>query len=157
MPEPLGTFTSYQEFVALLRQRKDDLGLSNATVDALAGLTDGHTDKVLGPAATKNLGPLTFTALLDALGLSGTLYADPAKAARLSRRWDKRRANRVRENGSGRIAKAAIARVRPVVLAELAAKGGAARWAGSTAGERAAAVEKMNSARLAKRRASTTV
>jgi hypothetical protein len=46
MPSPIGTFTSYPEFVALLRQRKDELGLSNDALDDLAGFTRGHTDKL---------------------------------------------------------------------------------------------------------------
>jgi hypothetical protein len=153
-PAPLGTFTDYASFIALLRRRKDSLGLSNEALDELAGFTRGHTDKLLGPAETKGIGRATFEPLLDALGLSGTLYADPAKAERLAGRWERRQAASIRE--PGRIAKAAVARVRPVVLRELAAKGGAARWAGSTPADRAAMIHKMNAARLAKRRAGTT-
>jgi hypothetical protein len=33
MAESHGTFSSYSEFIALLRQRKDDLGLSNLALD----------------------------------------------------------------------------------------------------------------------------
>jgi hypothetical protein len=53
-PAPLGTFRDDSECVALQRQRKDELGLSNAALDALAGLTDGHADRLLGPAGTKD-------------------------------------------------------------------------------------------------------
>jgi hypothetical protein len=133
---PYRHLTDYSAFVALLRQRKDELGLSNMQPDAIAGFCEGYVDKLIGPAGTTGTGPATFGPLLDALGLSGTLYADPAKAARVAGRWDKRRA------GSGHppphIAKAAVARVRPVVLAELAARGAAKRWAGATPGQRQA-------------------
>jgi hypothetical protein len=56
-------------------------------LDELAGLTEGHVDKVLGPAMVKTIGGLTFTALLDALGLNGTLYADPRKGRNIPGSW----------------------------------------------------------------------
>jgi hypothetical protein len=153
-PVPIGSFHDYGSFVALLRQRKERLGLSNEALDELAGFTRGHVDKLLGPVPVKGIGAVTFGPLLDALGLSGTLFADPAKAARLAGRWEKRKAALVRDKG--RIGKAAVARVRPGVLAELAAKGAAARWAGMTPADRARHVAKMNSARRAKRLAGMT-
>lgn len=39
--------------IEALRARKAALGLSNEVVDELAGLTDGHFDKVAGPSRTK--------------------------------------------------------------------------------------------------------
>jgi hypothetical protein len=119
-PVHLGTFTDDASFVALLGERKDALGLSNATLDDLAGFCDGRADKLLGSSATKGVGASTFGPLLDALGLSGTLYADSQKVARVAGRWEKRQAKAAHENG--RIAKAAVARGRPVVLRELARK-----------------------------------
>jgi hypothetical protein len=154
MPTPLGTFSDYASFVALLRARKNELGLSDLVLDELAGLAGGYSQKVLGPTQVKGIGPLSFTGLLDALGLSGTLYADPAKVARLSGQWQRRDRAGVRENH--RLGKVAIAKARPIVMAELATMGGKARWKDATPEDRAAMIARMNAARLAKRRAGTT-
>jgi hypothetical protein len=151
MSNALGTFTDYASFVALLRARKVELGLSDLVLDELAGLAGGHSGKVLGPSQVRGIGPVAFDALLRALGLSGTLYADPAKAIGPA---DRRQAKGVRNKH--RVGKEAIRRARPVVMQELARKGGAARWAGSTPEARAAMIARMNAARLAKRRAGTS-
>lgn len=134
MPAPLGTFTDYASFVALLRARKAELGLSDLVLDDLAGLAGGHSQKVLGPAMVKTIGGLTFTALLDALGLSGTLYADPAKAAHLAA--DRRREARVRATQP--VGRAAIARARPAVMTELSRQANKVRWKGATPEQRRA-------------------
>jgi hypothetical protein len=54
------TIRSYDDLIEAFRARKGEIGLSNTDCDTLGGLTPGHTDKVLGPARAKNLGPLTF-------------------------------------------------------------------------------------------------
>jgi hypothetical protein len=142
IPEPLGTFTDYQSFVALLRAQKERLGLSDLQLDAIAGLTDGHTGKLLGPAMVKTIGGLTFTPLLDALQLSGTLFIDGTKPLRKA----ERRAERaVRDNG--RVGRDAIQRARPAVLAEQARKAAAKRWAGSTPEQRWAVGRQLAEAR----------
>jgi hypothetical protein len=41
-PASIGTFMDYASFVALLRQRKAELGLSDLALDELAGFADGH-------------------------------------------------------------------------------------------------------------------
>jgi hypothetical protein len=151
--KPIGTFHDYQSFVALLRARKAELGLSDLALDDAAGLTGGHSGKLLGPAQVKGIGRQTLTALLDALGLSGTLYADPAKVARIAGQWERRHENYAHTNGH--IGRAAIARARPAVLRDLARRAASKRWAGSTPEQRRATVEKLNAARAAKRRART--
>jgi len=75
--------------------------------------------------------------------VSGTLYTDPRKAVDPA---DRRRERYIRENRG--VGKAAIARARPIVMAELAGKGGTARWAGSTPETWAAHVAKMNAAHV---------
>jgi hypothetical protein len=50
------------EMLEIWRTTRERVGLSNAHCDELANFTLGQTDKVLGPAGTKNFGPLTFTA-----------------------------------------------------------------------------------------------
>jgi hypothetical protein len=88
--------------------------------------------------------------LLDALGLSGTLYADPRRA--LDPPPERRRERYIREHR--RVGKEAIAKARPIVAREMGRK--EKRWVGSTPEARTAAVQKMNAARLAKRRSATS-
>jgi hypothetical protein len=73
---------------AALRARNDALDLSDAAVDAIAGLTSGHTGKVLGPSREKR--PLTYKLLsiIGALGLAIQLVEDPD--ATVARRWQPR-------------------------------------------------------------------
>jgi hypothetical protein len=78
------------DLIAALRQRKDELQLSNAVVDDLAGLVEGHTDKVLGPTRTKKSpNIITLMCLAGALGLAVQLVDDPD--SRVQGRWAKRR------------------------------------------------------------------
>jgi hypothetical protein len=60
---------SYDDFHRVLRARVHELGMSNTTIDALAGWTDGMVGKILGAARMKTLGPFTLPALLEVLGL----------------------------------------------------------------------------------------
>jgi hypothetical protein len=63
-------------------------------------MASGHSDKLIGPSQTRGIGPVTFSIVLDVLGLSGTLYVDPAKAAKLEERWkrEQRLESRARSN-----------------------------------------------------------
>jgi hypothetical protein len=72
----------------------------------------------------------------------------------MGKRWRRREAAYLRE--AGRVGKEAVRRARPIVAREMGQKGGTKRWAGSTPEIRAAAVDKMNAARLAKRRSATS-
>jgi hypothetical protein len=62
--------------------------------------------------------------LLDALGSSGVLFADPAKAAKLS--GERRHKGVVHPNNH--VGKDLLKKARPVVLSDLARKAAAARW-----------------------------
>jgi hypothetical protein len=90
-------------------------------------------------------------AIAGALGLAVQFVPDPD--ATVSRRWQRRRAMTVRDNHL--VARAAIRRAAPIVLAERARKGGLARWAGASAEAKAEAIAVMNRARLARRASST--
>jgi hypothetical protein len=103
---------------------RPDAPISDLSLDAIAGLTDGHAGKLL--TGTKGIGATTFTPLLDALGITGVLYADDDK------RVDVERRDTTRVRDKGRIGRDAIKRARPVVMRELAQLGGRARWNGAT-------------------------
>ena len=86
--------TSKPELLAVIRERVSELDVPHLTIDAIAGLADGHTGKILAPNATKGLGEISFPNLLRALGLGIAVIViaeDPAQVARVSHRWTKRK------------------------------------------------------------------
>jgi hypothetical protein len=105
----------HSDLADALRAVQNHLGLSNESLEALAGLTAGHADKMLGPSRTKGIGPRTFALLLGALGIRLKVEIDLEQMARMERRFEKRNDAQVRE----RLSKAVIERARPYVLAEL--------------------------------------
>ena len=137
--------------IEALRARKETLGLSNATVDELSGYTEGWWDKVCGPSRMKSPSFATLMAIAGALGLAVTLVEDPASVRTVQGRWRRRQT----PGGNGRLSR--LRRAKADAVTELARKGGNARWAGSTPEVRAATVARLNAARLAKRRAGTTL
>jgi hypothetical protein len=66
----------YESLVAALRAVKVHLGLSNETLEEIAGLARAHADKLLGPSRAKRIGPLTLGLLLGALGISLRVEVD---------------------------------------------------------------------------------
>jgi hypothetical protein len=77
---PLGTvlalFADWESLIQSLNARRELSGISFVELDDLAGLPDGYTSKVLGPARTKGLGALSLTTLLGALKMKIALVAD---------------------------------------------------------------------------------
>jgi Helix-turn-helix domain len=131
------------DLIAALRSRKEALGLSNAVVDEIAGYTTGWWDKVAGPSRMKSPSLATLMALCGALGLAVQLVEDPDTVAR--RRWTKRR------HPGAKSWPMSVKRARPIVLAELARKGGRSWWARMTPEQRQAHIAKLNAARATKR------
>ena len=83
-----------QELISVLLERQDELNISAATVDAIAGLPDRYTGKVLSFTPIKNLGPTSLSAILGALGLGIVrieIAEDPQAAALVAGRWVPRR------------------------------------------------------------------
>jgi len=81
---------SMDELIAALRARLIELQLTHSTVDGIAGLQDGYTSKLLAPKPIKNLGPVSFEALLGALGVAVVVVEDPEQIKRVEGRWTKR-------------------------------------------------------------------
>jgi hypothetical protein len=121
--------------IEALRSREDALQLSDATADAIAGLTLGHTGKALGPSRMKSL------------GLMVQLVPDPD--TQVQRRWKPRSAGQA--HGRGRLSQ--LRRARADVLADLARKGGLSWWASMSPEQWQAHIAKLNAARAAKRQA----
>ena len=90
---------SKADLVEILRQRRDELDISHETIDALTGLAEGYTSKLLAPKPIKNLGPMSFGAILGALALGVAavlIVEDPEQARRMAARWQKRKRPPVR-------------------------------------------------------------
>jgi hypothetical protein len=109
-----------------IEAKRNELNLSNAAVEKLANLSDGHCTKVLGPSREKSPTLKTLDALLEVLALSIVLVNDPAKAARVQPLWVPRSVSKVRQR---QLSPTTIERARPHVLADLARKAARSRWA----------------------------
>jgi hypothetical protein len=77
--------SSREDLVALVRARQDELNVSCATADQLAGLADGHFSKLT--CGSKGFGFLSLFLILPALGLRLVIEEDPKMTAKLRRRW----------------------------------------------------------------------
>lgn len=69
---------SYDELQIALRERWQELRITNEAVDELSGVQSGYSSKVLGPNPTKQLGPVSW-ALLPVLGVK-LIVVDDAEA-----------------------------------------------------------------------------
>lgn len=83
--------TSMSELVEALRQRRDDLDVSNETIDAIAGFPERYASKLLAPRAPRNLSYHSLGQILGALGVALLVVEDPEQVARVKSRWQKRK------------------------------------------------------------------
>jgi hypothetical protein len=128
-PQVIAEATDCAGLVDAFRARKEALGLSNEALEHLLQLSGGHVDKLLGPSRERGLSGVTLDVMLSGLGLKLLVAIDPAGVERWAPRWASaghRDAKQVRD--TPRIAKALIARARPFVLREAAARASRARW-----------------------------
>jgi hypothetical protein len=95
---PLATIRSYGDLVLALKARQHALGLSDATLDHVAGLTPGHTNKCLGPSRERGLGASTLEAYLIALAIDLVMVENPEKLAAMRQHYEQRSESRVRAN-----------------------------------------------------------
>jgi hypothetical protein len=86
--EPLARISNYNDLVAALRARKEALGLSDASLDTVAGLAPGHTCKVLGPTRARGIGAATLEAYLMALAVDFVMVENPDKRATVTAHRD---------------------------------------------------------------------
>lgn len=145
-PAPV-TFTRYDELIAVLRDRRIELGLSQLAVDEIAGLPSGYVGKLeaslTNPSAknARGIGRESLPLMLGALGLEMAavpLRLSPAK-----------RAHFVRDNKT-------LQPPRIKTLSERGLRGAQIRLARMNEKQRAAHIKKMNRARAAKRAAKRT-
>jgi hypothetical protein len=94
--QPLAEVVSYDDLIAALRARKDELDISFLELDFIGGLTSGHSSKLLAPVRPymKCLGPVSLGLILGALGLRLLVVEDPEALARVRGRYVKRYVSR---------------------------------------------------------------
>jgi hypothetical protein len=80
------TIGDYAEFLQVIRDRADEMGMSRLELDHQAGTQDGYSGKVLGPAKRRAYGMRTLGPTLGALGLKMLLIEDTAQTAKIMAR-----------------------------------------------------------------------
>jgi hypothetical protein len=86
-PRVLAEINTLEGLRLALRDRREALDISCDLVDQVAGLTRGHTSKLLSPKPIKRLGDTTLPLLLSTFGLRLVLLEDDTEAhARLRAR-----------------------------------------------------------------------
>jgi hypothetical protein len=93
---PSSAVRSYDDLIIAIRAVKEFLGLSNETLEEIAGLTRGHVDKIIGPSREKKIGPQTLALILGALGIRLRVEVDPEQARCVASRWTRRNELQVR-------------------------------------------------------------
>ena len=139
----LGVFADPDGLVTLLRARQVEIGLSNAGLERICLFAPGQADKYLGPSREKSPTLFTLITIMDALGVSGALYVDPAKVARRSKAWA-REGQRVTSSVrvETRVGKSVMSRVmrdlgkKRMAVRTAAVRTVGARWANTTAEQR---------------------
>jgi hypothetical protein len=82
---------SLPDLIDEIRARRDELQITHECIDDVAGLSSGYASKLLAPDPIKHLGPMSFEAVLGALGVALVLVEDSAQVARVSPHWTKRK------------------------------------------------------------------
>lgn len=83
-----------EDVVAILMERREELDVSLAIIDEIAGMPDRYASKVITLRPKRQLGATALGAILGALGLriaEVKIEIDPEQSERLRRRWEKRR------------------------------------------------------------------
>jgi hypothetical protein len=94
--QPLPEIKSYDELIVCLRARADQLKISRAVIDEIAGLPDRYASKILSPGGAKRIGMRSLGNLLCALGLKLIAVDDPETLERCQGRRAPRNESQVR-------------------------------------------------------------
>lgn len=158
-----------QAIVAVIRGRLDELRMSHASLENLAGLASGHVGKVLGPAPVKRFGLDALWLVLPALGLKMVIEQDMDAVRVMEKRWEirdelRRRPGLIRRRYTPELKALVIAeaarerinvlnaRTSPEDRADRARKAARARWRRMPKRQRKVIARAMVAARRRKRR-----
>jgi hypothetical protein len=112
--------SSIPELLTALRARRDELEITNESIDNIAGLSDRHASKLLAKNfPSRNLGKITFPLVLQALGLgigAVVLLEDPEEIERVSKRWVKRKRQLFKTGKVTCVGRELLERAKPHVL-----------------------------------------
>jgi hypothetical protein len=101
MPEPvervIGEFVSYQDMLAVIRQRVQELNVNGECFDEYAGLPRGYLSKLIGVRPVRRIGLQSFQPLWTALGLKLRAIEDREATERLRNRLPPRNQSYVRD------------------------------------------------------------
>jgi hypothetical protein len=75
--QPIATVRSYDDLRRAVADHCDRIGMSRMELDGEAGLTDGHSAKLLSARARKKLGIVTLGRVMAAAGLVLIVAIDP--------------------------------------------------------------------------------
>lgn len=84
VPSLYGSAADPVELVEVLRRRKQELQITDQELDRIAGLTSGHSGKLLGAARVKRFGELSLFLMLGALGLRLAVVIDENASRKFS-------------------------------------------------------------------------
>jgi hypothetical protein len=74
---PLAICHDYNQLLEAIRARRDALGITHHTIDAVSGVADGYASKLLCDPPLKHLGAASLGCILGALGLQLVVTEDP--------------------------------------------------------------------------------
>jgi hypothetical protein len=148
-----------EQLIAVLRSRKEFLGLSNAFVEAQLQLTSGGADKISGPSQTKGFSVAVLFDLVELFGARLLIRVDAESEARMATRWEQRDERAVRS--PKRISQKLLELAQPIIQQKLGRAGGLKRAACLPAKQRsriarAAAISRWQRHRAAAKAASTS-
>jgi hypothetical protein len=94
---------TYEELREAVCARVNQLNISRRNLDEVAGLTDGHSGKLLAPGEIKkHFGMLTLGLMLQACGLRLLVVDDRDALAKAERKFVERKINQVRSGNLSR-------------------------------------------------------
>lgn len=105
---------------------KNSLQLSNAFIEAMGLLADGHLNKVIGPTRSKSMSPMIMDLLFETLAVEVHFHVNLDAAQRMESRWEGREQRNVRFD-TRPPSKKIIERAKPHVLKGFSELGNAAR------------------------------
>jgi hypothetical protein len=96
MNSPLAEITDYDDLLAALRARADELEISRETIDHIAGFPDRYAGKILSLSHPRRIGLRSLGPILSALGMKLIAVADDSALERNRSRMVKRDKSQVR-------------------------------------------------------------
>lgn len=95
-PRVLADVSSYEQMLAALRRRVNELQINGERFDESAGLPRGYLSKLVGERPVRRLGMVSFQPVLAALGLRLLVIEDQEATERLKSRLPPRNGSFVR-------------------------------------------------------------